>query len=52
MNLEIINYLLDAYEIVSTWELPEEEDFASTVKQQAYLMAGLDPIEAIPLFDD
>ena len=51
MNLEIINYLLDAYEIVSAREQPEE-DFASTVKQQAYLMAGLDPIEAIPLFDD
>jgi hypothetical protein len=51
MNLEIVNYLMDAYELVSAWELADE-DFAEAVRQQAYLMAGLDPIEAIPLFDD
>ena len=49
MNVEIVNYLLDAYEIVSAWELPEE-DFAEAVRQQALLMAGIDPGEA--LFSD
>ena len=50
MYLEIANYLMDAYEIVSAWELPEEE-FAQAVRQQALLMAGIDPSET-PFIDD
>ena len=50
MNLEIVNYLMDAYELVSGWDLPEE-DFALAVKQQALLMAGLDPDETLYLED-
>lgn len=50
MNLEIVNYLLDAYDIVSAWELPDE-DFAEAVRQQALLMAGIDPSEIL-LIDD
>ena len=38
MNYE---YYLQALEIVSAWEIPEE-DFAQTVNDQARLMAGLD----------
>ena len=44
MNLEIVNYLMDAYELVSAWDLPEE-DFAQAVKQQALLMAGSDSFD-------
>ena len=44
MNLEIVNYLMDAYELVSAWELPDE-DFAAAVRQQALLMAGNDPFD-------
>ncbi len=51
MNLELLNYMKEAFELISAWDIGEE-DFASAVKQQAYLMVGLDPIEAIPLFDD
>ena len=50
MNLEIVHYLLDAYEVVSAWECPEE-DFAQAVRQQALLMAGMDPSEIL-LIDD
>lgn len=50
MNLEIVNYLMDAYEIVSAWELPDE-DFAEAVKQQAMLMAGGDPAESFYIDD-
>ena len=39
MNLE--NYIIDALEIVSSWDLPEE-DFAEAVNDQARLMAGDD----------
>ena len=39
MNIE--NLILDALEIVSTWDLPEE-DFADAVNDQARLMAGDD----------
>jgi hypothetical protein len=35
---------------VSAWELPEE-DFAQAVRQQALLMAGMDPSEIL-LIDD
>jgi hypothetical protein len=37
MNIE--NLILDALEIVSSWDLPEE-DFADAVNDQARLMAG------------
>ena len=40
MNIE--NMILDALEIVSAWDLPEE-DFAQAVNDQARLMAGTDP---------
>jgi hypothetical protein len=40
MNIE--NYILDALEIVGTWDLPEE-DFADAVNDQAMLMAGINP---------
>jgi hypothetical protein len=36
------NYILDALEMVMTWELPDEE-FADAVNDQARLMAGLTP---------
>ena len=42
MNLE--NYIIDALEIVSSWDLPEE-DFAEAVNDQARLMAGDNPDE-------
>jgi hypothetical protein len=50
MNLEIVNYLMDAYDLVSAWDLPEE-DFAQAVKQQALLMAGSDPAESFYIDD-
>lgn len=37
-------YILDALEMVSAWDVPDE-DFAQTVNDQARLMAGLDPDE-------
>ena len=40
MNIE--NTILDALEIVSAWDIPDE-DFAQTVNDQAMLMAGVDP---------
>jgi hypothetical protein len=40
MNIE--NYILDALEIVGTWDLPEE-DFADAVNDRAMLMAGVNP---------
>jgi hypothetical protein len=39
MNHE--NYINEALEIVSAWEVPEE-DFAQVVNDQARLMAGMD----------
>ena len=42
MNQE--NHILDALEIVSAWDLPEE-DFARAVNDQAKLMAGISPDE-------
>ena len=38
MNIE--NYILDAVEAVSAWELPEA-DLATGVMDQAYLMMGV-----------
>jgi len=40
MNIE--NYILDALEIVSSWDVPDE-DFADAVNDQAMLMAGVNP---------
>ena len=37
MNIE--NYILDALEIVSAWDLPEE-DLTDAINEQARLMAG------------
>jgi len=42
MNIE--NYILDAVEMVSTWDIPDE-DFADAVNDQAMLMAGVNPDE-------
>ena len=36
------DYILDALEIVSAWDLPDE-DFADAVNDQAMLMAGVNP---------
>ena len=40
MNTE--NHILDALEIVSSWDVPDE-DFADAVNDQAMLMAGVNP---------
>lgn len=40
MNKE--DYILDALDIVSAWNLPDE-DFAQSVNDQAMLMAGVNP---------
>ena len=40
MNLELLNYMKEAFDLISAWDIGEE-DFASAVKQQAYLMVGL-----------
>ena len=40
MNIE--NIILDALEIVSAWDVPDE-DFADAVNDQAMLMAGVNP---------
>ena len=40
MNFE--QYVIDALELVSTWDLPDE-DFADAVNDQAMLMAGVNP---------
>ena len=42
MNIE--NHILEAFEIVSTWDIPDE-DFAQAVNDQAKLMAGFSPEE-------
>jgi hypothetical protein len=36
------DYIQDALEMVSAWDLPDE-DFAQAVNDQARLMAGIDP---------
>ena len=40
MNYE--NQILDALEIVSSWDLPDE-DFADAVNNQVMLMSGANP---------
>ena len=42
MNIE--NYVITALEMVSAWDLPDE-DFADAVNDQAMLMAGVNPDE-------
>lgn len=42
MNIE--NIIQDAIEIVSAWDLPDQ-DFADAVNDQARLMAGINPDE-------
>jgi len=38
------DYLTDALELVSAWDIPDE-DFAQAVNDQAKLMAGMNPDE-------
>jgi hypothetical protein len=38
------HYILDALEMASTWDIPDEE-LADAVTAQARLMAGIDPEE-------
>jgi hypothetical protein len=45
------NYYLDALEIVSSWDLPDE-DFADAVNDQAMLMAGVNPDELPERYPD
>jgi len=40
MNVQ--DYITDALEIVSAWDVPDE-DFAQAVNDQARLMAGVSP---------
>ncbi len=37
---DYLDYLQDALELVSTWEVPEEQ-FFGTVREQALVMAGM-----------
>ena len=46
MNQELS--ILDALEIVTAWDLPDE-DLADAVNSQARLMAGVEPWEDIPV---
>ena len=39
-----MNIILEAFQIVSTWDLPDE-DFAQAVNDQARLMSGVSPDE-------
>ena len=38
------DYILDALEIVSAWDIPDE-DLADAISEQARLMAGIGPCE-------
>ena len=40
------DYILDALEMVSAWDIPDE-DFADAVNAQARLMAGIQPDELL-----
>lgn len=42
MPIDLVHYFIDAYEMVSAWNLSDEE-LADAIKQQAYLIAGIDP---------
>ena len=48
---DLLQYLMEAYDIVSAWDFPDE-DLAQAVLQQAYLMANIDPCTPMPLFED
>jgi hypothetical protein len=41
MNHDFESYISDAMDMVSAWEVPEE-DFAQVVNEQAGLMAGIE----------
>mgnify|MGYP001820629248 CR=1 FL=1 len=45
--MHIDEYILDALETVSAWDIPDE-DFAQTVNDQARLMAGIHPDDPWP----
>ena len=45
--MHIEDYISEALEIVSAWDIPEE-DFAQTVNDQARLIAGIHPDETWP----
>ena len=49
MNIE--NIILDALEIVSSWDIPDE-DFADAVNDQAMLMAGVNPDDLLERHPD
>jgi hypothetical protein len=49
MNIE--NYISDAVEIVSSWDIPDE-DFAQVVNDQARLMAHINPDEFLETITD
>mgnify|MGYP001202647042 CR=1 FL=1 len=51
MNIDLLQNLMEAYDIVSAWDLPDE-DLTQAVLQQAYLMANIDPYTRMPLFED
>lgn len=39
------NFLLDAIDVVLSWDISEEEGFIEAVNSQACLMAGINPDE-------
>ena len=45
--MHIEDYIPDALETVSAWDVPDE-DFAQTVNDQARLMAGVPPDDPWP----
>ena len=45
--MHIEDYIPEAIEMVSAWDIPDEE-FADTVNEQARLMAGIQPDEPWP----
>jgi hypothetical protein len=45
--VHIEDYIPEALEIVSAWDVPDEY-FADTVNAQARLMAGVPPDEPVP----
>ena len=45
--MHIEDYIPEALEKVSTWDIPDE-DFAQSVNDQARLMAGIQPDESWP----
>ena len=51
MSTDLLQYLMEAYDIVSAWDLPDDE-IAEAIRQQAYLMANIDPNTLLPLIED